>query len=312
MRDRLLLGPVLIAVLVAGLALDQWIDHRPIAAWLGSLGKTFAGSDGTYPPGVILFFVMFATSLLATRELSAILEDKGIEASKRMMTLAATLGLIVSCLIPSDFGAVDAAAIVNAAAVIVLVTSLLFYSRHKGVKGVISATAGSLFAFVYLGLTFGFLLAIRREHSAWMLLWVLMVTKSSDIGAYFTGVALGRHKLIPWLSPGKTWEGLIGGIVLSSLVAWLGLRAIIGWTMPGASHPPIWVPISAGVIFAIIGQAGDLTASLLKRDAGIKDSGRVVPGFGGVIDLIDSPLLIGPVAFAWLRIVEGMGVLPVL
>lgn len=301
MRDRLLLGPLLIAALVGGFALDQWLDGcRSPWTWL-------AGPDGTLPPGIVLFGVMFATSVLAARELSTILEDKGIEASKRMMTLAAGLGLVVSCLIPDRLGAVDAAAVVSGAAVATLGGSLLFYSRHRTVKGVVASVGGTLLAFVYLGLTFGFLLAVRREHSAWAVVWIIIVTKSCDIGAYFTGVTLGRHKLIPWLSPGKTWEGLVGGVVTAALVAWAGMALLTREL--GLPAPAPWVPISAGVLFALVGQAGDLVASLFKRDAGIKDSGRVLPGFGGVLDLIDSPLMVAPAAYLWVRAVETWGAL---
>ncbi|MFZ4575741.1 MAG: phosphatidate cytidylyltransferase, partial [Phycisphaerales bacterium] len=180
---------------------------------------------------------------------------------------------------------------------------LTYYSKDKNVTGVLSATGVTLLSYVYLGLTFGFLLAIRKDYSAWVLMWVLLVTKACDIGAYFTGKAVGKHKLAVWVSPGKTWEGLIGGVVLSSVVSIVGLkvmaaRQMLPWT--GLAEAVV-----AGVLFAIVGQLGDLAKSLLKRDAGMKDSGQVLPGFGGVIDIIDSPLLVTPVAFWWLRIFAG-------
>ena len=149
---------------------------------------------------------------------------------------------------------------------------------------------------------FGFLLAIRRHHEVWTVLWVLMVTKSCDIGAYFTGRAIGRHKLIPWLSPGKTWEGLLGGIVVASLVgaggAWLLQQGRI------EPAPGVWLGALAGLLFANVGQAGDLMASMLKRDAGVKDSGNTLPGMGGLIDVLDSPLLVFPAAY-WLLTFAG-------
>ena len=158
-----------------------------------------------------------------------------------------------------------------------------------------------MFAFVYLGLMFGFLLALRREHSAWVVAGVLLITKSCDIGAYFTGRSIGRHKLIPWLSPGKTWEGLFGGIVTAGLVAvgalWLYRRSF-GVTGIGAMQWPYAALV--GGLFALSGQAGDLLESVFKRDAGVKDSGQSLPGFGGVLDVLDSILLTAPVAFWWL------------
>jgi phosphatidate cytidylyltransferase len=183
--------------------------------------------------------------------------------------------------------------------------SLGFYSRHKSVEGVAAATGAALVAFVYLGLMLGFLPAIRRDHSAWVLLWVLLVTKSCDIGAYFAGKAFGRHKLIPWLSPGKTWEGLVGGVLMSAAVSVAGLEVLRGWGV--IAGVPLWAAVIPGVLFAVVGQTGDLLESMLKRDAGIKDSGKVLPGFGGVLDVIDSPLLVAPLAFWVLRLFGGAG-----
>jgi phosphatidate cytidylyltransferase len=119
-----------------------------------------------------------------------------------------------------------------------------------------------------------------------------------DTGAYFTGRAIGRHKLIVWLSPGKTWEGLIGGVITSSLVgllfAWLSQRFL----SPG-DHVPLHLGAIWGCIFGLVGQFGDLMKSLLKRGAGIKDSSSLLPGLGGVLDVLDSPLMVAPVAY-WL------------
>jgi phosphatidate cytidylyltransferase len=113
--------------------------------------------------------------------------------------------------------------------------------------------------------------------------------KFTDIGAYFTGKSIGRHKLIAWLSPGKTWEGLIGGLLVAALV--------------GAACAPFlvevewWQGLIFGAIFGFVGQCGDLLESLMKRDAEVKDSGNTIPGFGGVLDVIDSPLVTAPVAY---------------
>jgi len=172
---------------------------------------------------------------------------------------------------------------------------MVFYSRKQSVEGVVAATGGTLMAFVYLGLMFGFLLAIRRHHSVWTVLWVLLVTKSCDIGAYFTGRAIGRHKLIAWLSPGKTWEGLMGGLVLAA-----GVGALGAWLLQSrgiTDGPSVGLGAFAGVLFGCVGQAGDLMASMLKRDVGVKDSGSSLPGMGGLIDVLDSPLLVFPAAY---------------
>ncbi len=290
MRERLLLGPVMIGALVGGLWLDQWLDGQP-AAWLGA-GRTL-------PPGIVILAFCVLLAVLAARELAAIFASKGVEASKRILTTAALMGLGACCLVPSGVEASAAVGAVGSAAVLVLIIALAFYSRHKSVEGVAAATGAALVAFVYLGLMLGFLPAIRRDHSAWVVLWVLLVTKSCDIGAYFAGKAFGRHKLIPWLSPGKTWEGLVGGVVMSAAVSVAGLEVLrSAGVIPGV---PLWAAVIPGVLFAVVGQTGDLLESMLKRDAGIKDSGAVLPGFGGVLDVLDSALLVAPLAFWLLR-----------
>jgi phosphatidate cytidylyltransferase len=295
MRQRLLLGPVLIAVLLAVGAGDQWLEGAAIPE---ALRGAFFGRI-TFPPGVLIFLFCAAVSFLSARELAAIFVANSIRASKRIMTGAAVMGLLVSAIVPATIPATVAVAIVSSAAVGVLLASLVFHSRHRSVEGAVAAAGGSLLAFVYLGLMFGFVLAIRREHEVWVLLWIILVTKSCDIGAYFTGKSMGRHKLIPWLSPGKTWEGLIGGLVLAAVAGAIGQ-----WLLGNRLHDatvPVWAGAVAGVLFGATGQLGDLIASLFKRDAGIKDSSRVLPGFGGVLDVLDSPLLVAPVAYWWLR-----------
>lgn len=293
LRYRLLLGPVLIAFLLGVFWADAALQRTAVPHWLAPL---VLGRQ-TFPPGLAMFALALAISPLASYELVNILRANGVTASKRAAWLATTLGLAVSCVIPTDIAGSLGAAIVASVAAFVLVGSLMFYSRKKTVEGVVAAAGGTLFAFAYLGLLFGFLLAIRREHSAWLVLAVLLITKSCDIGAYFTGRAVGRHKLIPWLSPGKTWEGLVGGVAfataLGALAAWLSTRT------PDIDDYALWQGATLGAALALIGQLGDLLASLLKRDAGIKDSSSVLPGFGGVLDVIDSPLLAGPAAF-WL------------
>lgn len=294
LKHRLLLGPILIALLVAGVWADDALDRTRVPAWLDPI---FAGYS-TLPPGIIVFLVVLPLSFLAARELVTLLRAKGIKASMRLSCLAALTGLCVSCLVPSGVDAVHSVAIVSTAAMIILVFSLAFYSRRQDVEGVIAATGGTLLAFVYLGLMFGFMLAIRREHSAWILLWILVTTKSCDIGAYFTGRAIGKHKMMVWLSPGKTWEGLVGGVIFAAVVGAVGIELLRAYTHQGYLLP--WQGGAlAGVLFAIVGQMGDLIASLLKRDAGRKDSSQILPGFGGILDIIDSPLLVTPVAY-WL------------
>lgn len=285
LRYRLIFGPILIVALVAVAWLDQELERRGL------------------PPGIALFPVMILASVMASRELSRILKDKAILASKRIMTTASITGLLVSCVVPAAWPSTLSVAVVSSAAVGVLLLSLLFYSRNRTVEGAVAAAGGTLLAFVYLGLMFGFVLAIRRQHSVWLLLWVILTTKASDIGAFATGKAIGRHKLVRWLSPGKTWEGLFGGVALSAAVGTAGLW-LLGY-FRAESVPALWTGAAAGGVFGLTGVVGDLIASLFKRDAGLKDAGHVLPGFGGVLDVLDSALLVAPVAFWWIELVHG-------
>lgn len=118
-----------------------------------------------------------------------------------------------------------------------------------------------------------------------MVLWMLLLVFAADIGAYFAGRSLGRHKLAPRVSPGKTWEGAIGGLAAVAVVALIGtlhfgLPAVIG--------------VAFGCAIGVFSVVGDLTESMFKRGAGLKDSGSVLPGHGGILDRIDSVTAAAP------------------
>lgn len=134
----------------------------------------------------------------------------------------------------------------------------------------------------------------RGDGVAWMLA-VLLCTAACDTGAYLVGSMVGRHKMIPHISPGKTWEGL-GGAVLGAVVAALALSGIlkIVW----------WEAILLGFLICVAAVSGDLCESLLKRAAGVKDSGNVIPGHGGVLDRIDSILFV-LLAVYWFTSLRG-------
>ncbi len=129
------------------------------------------------------------------------------------------------------------------------------------------------------------------------MLSLVVVVKMGDIGAYTVGRLIGRHKMAPRLSPGKTWEGLSGGLVF----ACVGSCAIFGWLVPWmrleAAESGIIGWIVYGLLVGLAGVLGDLSVSLLKRDAGRKDSSQWIPGFGGVLDLLDSILIAAPAAY---------------
>jgi phosphatidate cytidylyltransferase len=127
------------------------------------------------------------------------------------------------------------------------------------------------------------------EQGGWILLYLLTLVWVADIGAYFSGRKFGKHKLAPGISPGKTWEGVVGGIILN--LGWMLIVFAIsnGWGIA------LWQFLLIGLATSMISVIGDLYESILKREASVKDSGKLLPGHGGVLDRIDSLIAATPV-----------------
>jgi phosphatidate cytidylyltransferase len=158
----------------------------------------------------------------------------------------------------------------------------------------VPAAAGTLLGAVYLGALGGTIAALCTLHprtdAAWRMVLLLAIIMASDTFAFFVGHALGRHRLLPSVSPGKTVEGALGGLV-GGVAGALVVRAI------GMPSLPLVHAISLGAGVAALGIVGDLDESLLKRWAGVKDSGRLFPGHGGMLDRLDSLLFGAPVLY---------------
>ena len=186
-----------------------------------------------------------------------------------------------------------------AIALVLVMTTTIF--RRRLDQRPLAVAAVSLFAVLYTGgmLSFAYTLryhnyAIGRTGQSLVLLFPVLLTWASDVGAYFTGRAIGRTKLMPSVSPAKTVEGSIGGIALAVVVAWLFVRRLlVPYGQLGLSPAGI---IGFGVAIAIAAQLGDLFESLLKREAAVKDSSSLLPGHGGFLDRVDSLLFVLPVA----------------
>ncbi len=166
------------------------------------------------------------------------------------------------------------------------------FRYRPGETGAAGCVMTASFTILYIGVPMAFLVAIRCLGSShWglaALISLVAATKAADAGAYFTGRAIGRHKLIPRLSPGKTIEGALGGVAASIGVSF----AMFHWLIPALTGTPIdypiWGPIVFGLVCSNCGMFGDLAESLMKRDSGAKDSGNLLPGLGGVWDVTDS------------------------
>jgi phosphatidate cytidylyltransferase len=151
---------------------------------------------------------------------------------------------------------------------------------------------------LYAGFLPTMLWHIRKldNGTGWFLL-LLGIVWLADTGAYFTGRAVGRHKMYPAVSPGKTWEGAVGGI-LSSIAGGFLAKALV---LPNLT---VWQVLLVSVPAGALGQAGDLCESLLKRSYGVKDSGRSIPGHGGVLDRFDAIFFAAPYIYCFARIVQ--------
>ena len=207
------------------------------------------------------------------------------------------------------------------AVVVLALLGLAIWTRGAGGKP-LDAVASTLLGIVYTGGMLSFAYAIRYHEYAFapanlsigrwtfpvpsgglLLLLPLLTTWATDIGAYVVGRAVGRRKLIPSVSPGKTVEGAIGGLVASIIVAWIYTQFVL---RPTAQLDFRWRPLGilfVGALISIAAQIGDLAESLLKREAGVKDASHIIPGHGGVLDRVDSLLFVLPisyVAFGWL------------
>jgi phosphatidate cytidylyltransferase len=233
----------------------------------------------------------------------------------------ATLGAAAAGLVPVVLHGLRLGVIRTDLATIALVASLAVFAAaiwKRWPEGrPLGATAITTFGVAYTGLTLGYAYLLRYHPyaigavaGAGLLALPLILTWTSDIGAYFVGRAFGRRKLIPAVSPGKTVAGAVGAVVLCMLVALAYERFVL---VPHASLALRGVPAALlgsgalifGAIISIAAQIGDLAESLIKREAGVKDASRILPGHGGVLDRLDSLFFVLPVAhllFGWLLI----------
>lgn len=175
-----------------------------------------------------------------------------------------------------------------------------FVSRSN-TKGIL-AISTTLFGLMYVPWLLNFVQKINffpHVEGRFYVLYFILVTKFSDLGAYVTGSLFGRHKMIPRISPGKTWEGFAGAIVISTGVS-------VAYEKIAADDLAGMTPLHAvvlGVVLSCAAVVGDLIESIFKREAGLKDSGRLFPGIGGILDLMDSLLFNAPLMYLYLRYV---------
>jgi len=178
--------------------------------------------------------------------------------------------------------------------VLMLLFLILMQFRRRQNTGVIVDISTTLFGILYVSWFLSFLIKIRYlENGAGFLASVLLITKLGDIGAYLVGSRIGRTPLMPHISPKKTVEGAIAGLLFSVVGAFI--------SKPFLNFSYLHLVI-LGLCLGVIGQLGDLSESLLKRDCGVKDSGSILPGMGGLLDEIDSLLFTAPVFYFYISL----------
>ncbi len=269
------------------------------------------GLVGSYPLGMALMLC----SIIGYYELTKVLcssaasrKKKGGDAPKKAPDLITYPGIILTAvyyaglmLIEWRYGLVNSAGMVSAYDFWTLLILSLDFLLTMGIyvftfprRKSYSAT-GAVAAFLYVPVMMSFLLRTRNlSHGIWLYLLIFICSSVSDVCALAVGMAIGRHKLAPVLSPKKTIEGAIGGIAGSAAVSVL-VAVLIRHFEPGTNFIAVFLVI--GICGSIIGQIGDLSASAIKRNHGIKDYGHLIPGHGGIMDRFDSVIFTAPVIY---------------
>jgi phosphatidate cytidylyltransferase len=285
LKHRLLFGTLMTVFFTAVVIFDGWMD--------GSL--TTSTTDDRGVQATLLCILIAVLIIPAQVELSRLASAKNLKLFPPLSTAFAIL-FATSRYWPQLVKISPYTYLFFLSAFSLLGLLSYQYIRY-GTSQVLANCGASYFSIIYLGLLSAFVLAVRIDFGLWPLLMFVFVVKSADIGAYAGGTLLGKHKFSPKVSPGKTWEGMATAVTTAVIVALLFAAScgIMAW----------WPAAIFGVCFAFIGQMGDLVESMIKRDARQKDSANNVPGFGGILDIVDSPLAAAPFAYLFFMFAAG-------
>jgi phosphatidate cytidylyltransferase len=269
-------------------------------------------------PLYVLSIVAAAVALLAIAEFLKLVTHYTVEP----MTLSTYIFVVLFFLFVTFASSgrtplVETTAMLYGIVVAAALASFLFMTeamRRTNLKTAYPAAAASTFAFGYIAIPMALLIALRRQPAgAIWTIFTLLAVWSGDIFAYFVGKAIGRHHMSSEISPKKTWEGAIASIVASIIIGTLWIHSAPGISssllriglidrrdgMFGLEQPQLWPIILLSAVVNVAAQLGDLVESLIKRGAGVKDSGAILPGHGGMLDRIDAMLFAVPVVWAY-------------
>jgi phosphatidate cytidylyltransferase len=275
-RHRLFFGTLMTLFFTAVVVFDGWLD-----------GSLTSSADNKPVQGTIFCILVILLIIPGQFELSRLAAAKNL---KIFLPVSVTATILFAAnrylqqLVEFQQGTYF-----SLLSAFVLLALLLYQYKFHGTSGVLANCGANYFSILYLGLLSSFCIAIRIEFGLWPLLMFAYVVKAADIGAYSIGSMFGKHKFSPKISPGKTWEGM-GGAIGAAIIVAVGFSLICGIM-------PLRPAVIFGLVFAFVGQLGDLAESMIKRDAEQKDSANKVPGFGGVLDIVDSPLVAAPLAY---------------
>jgi phosphatidate cytidylyltransferase len=269
-------------------------------------------------PIYILTLVAAAVALLAAAEFLKLITHYAVQPMTAATYIFTALFFVFVVLASSNrTPLVETTAMLYGIAVAAALTPFVFLSlamRRSDLRAGYPAAAASTFAFAYIAIPMALLVAIRQQPAgAIWTIFTLLAVWAGDIFAYFVGKSLGRHKMSPEISPKKTWEGAVASIVASMIIGTLWIQHAPGISsaflriglidrrdgMFGLEQPQLWPIILLSALVNIAAQLGDLLESLIKRGAGVKDSGTILPGHGGMLDRIDAMLFAVPIVWAY-------------
>lgn len=247
-----------------------------------------------------LFVALIAAALLlGLLEFRRLARKRGMKPVDEAMFLGAAGLFVVFYLNESAQELLTLQLIVAILILMTIFTLAAITLRGAPFDTIISSSGATILGVLYVVLLGGHLVALRTGFpqllSAHLLSFFFLVVMGSDAGAYYLGRALGKHKLAPKISPGKTWEGVVGGLLAGALLAavshfWFFKNLPLKWAVP------------LGVVMTVLGMIGDLTESALKRSVGAKDAAKLLPGHGGMLDRLDSLLFNAPLIYYFARI----------
>ena len=271
-------------------------------------------------PVPLLAAVVAVVAVATLREYLALAQHYNIEPVRMPVYVVAVLALVALAAQSGENYLVTTSQMLFGIAVAAVLSAFLFLAiamrREPLAQGFPAAAASSL-GFLYIVVPLAMMVQLRQQGSgAFLILYTLIVVWTGDTVAYYTGRALGRHKLAPRVSPGKTWEGTAGSFVGALVVGTLvfaysaqisGALMSVGLLERSQAYappqlPPLWQFALLSACVNVAAQVGDLAESLLKRGAGVKDSGTLLPGHGGLLDRIDALLFAAPIVWyyaAW-------------